>query len=260
MAASRPILQLTSPVATSYGYIVGAWEALGIAFDVELPVAAFVDPEAALLATAYHAGRDRKLLVLVAAWLDEFSDLVHVERLLALLRRDRSVTESDGSLGIRVLGGWAHRLARSDRRWARIASECKALLERRHAGDVPENEDDSYLVKRDGKDPHFAAFGWKIPRLDRTDERSSRKKKLYLRDAILARNPWLRLRTVVGANWRADILFAQLFGLAENAHQVSKLLGCSYEAAHRGWQACLAGGAAAIMNIDALVRATVVPR
>ena len=49
-------------------------------------------------------------------------------------------------------------------------------------------------------------------------------------------NPWLRLRAAFGANWRADVLFVILNGLANNPFQASRVLGCSYETAHRIWQ------------------------
>jgi hypothetical protein len=117
---------------------------------------------------------------------------------------------------------------------------------------IPITDDDAFLVARAGSDPSFEAFGWAIPALDRSKERFPQKKKLYTRDEVMCRSPWLRLRAAVGANWRADLLFAMLFGLAKNANQASRLLGCSYETAYRSWEACKSANVTALFNVDVL--------
>lgn len=252
MDSFSPRPHLFPPVAASYEAVVRAWETLGVAFDIESPAVGPVDPERALLASLAHMQAKRKLLRLIVAWLDEFCDLIHVERLLALLRKDASRLDDTNDLGARVLGGVALRLSKTDKRWARIADECQDLLKGVTSKTMPISENDSFLVARDGADPSFKAFGWTIPALDRSGERFPSRKKLYTRDEVMRRSPWLRLRAAVGANWRADLLFAMLFGLAKNANQASRLLGCSYETAYRSWEACKSANATALFNVDVL--------
>lgn len=252
MDTFSPRPNLLSPTAASYEAILMAWEKLGVAFDIESSADGPVDPERAILASLVHLPAKRKLLRLVIDWLEDYCDLIHVERLLALLRKDAALLDETNDLGVRVLGGMALRLSKVDKRWTRIADECRYLLKGAKSKEIPINEDDAFLVARDGGDPSFEAFGWAIPTLDRREERFPQKKKLYTRDEVMCRSPWLRLRAAVGANWRADLLFAMLFGLAKNANQASRLLGCSYETAYRSWEACKSANVTALFNIDVL--------
>ncbi len=68
----------------------------------------------------------------------------------------------------------------------------------------------------------------------------------------MKRSPWLRLRAAIGANWRADLLYVMLFKLADNPNQASRLLACSYETAHRNWQACVRAGVTTLFNVGTL--------
>lgn len=214
----------------------GLWSKLGIAFADE-PALGPVDPEMTILLSLRHAYEHRKTLRLIADWLSEYADLVHVERLLSIVRRDRWHDHEEDLGAVRTLGGLAGRMiVHGDRRWQVIVRECQARL--KGAAKVrPLSEADQFLVTRDGTDPCFEKFGINMPSLERIKGEFQRSpaKKLRTREHILATNPWLRLRALLGANWRADVLFVILAALAGNAHQTSQLLGCSYETAHRIW-------------------------
>jgi hypothetical protein len=217
------------------------WSKLGIAFSAD-PTGPDVDPEVTLLLSLEYAVDQRKTLKLIAQWLTAHGDLVHVERLLGMIRKGEWRDETEGKLSTRYLGALAgYLLSRGDRRWKIIASECKKMLK----GSVAQfmvDEDMRFLIERDGADPHFQKFGVTIPLLlEKSRELRAggfqNQTKLRSREYILDTNPWLRLRAALGTNWRADILFVILTGLASNAYQTGKLLGCSYETAHRIWTA-----------------------
>lgn len=230
------------------------WAKLGIAFAEE-PARGPVDPEMTLLLSLEEARENRKMLRLITDWLHEYGDLIHVERLLTLTRRDQWHDHHEDLIVIRILGALADRLSmRGDRRWQIIVRECHARL-RGIAKILPVAEEDRFRVTRDGADPHFEKFGILLPALDGAREqfKGSPSKKLRSREHVLATNPWLRLRALLGANWRSDVLFVIFAGLAANAHQTSRLLGCSYETAHRIWAGAKGAKAHELFHVEAFV-------
>lgn len=94
----------------------------------------------------------------------------------------------------------------------------------------PESESNSYMVERWGFDPEFKKFGAVVRTLPLED-----KKKFYSLDKIFKHNKWLSLRSVVGANNRADILYLKTEGLVTSANQAFPILKCSKETAYRNW-------------------------
>lgn len=232
----------------------GLWSKLGIAFADE-PALGPVDPEMTILLSLGHAYEHRKTLRLIADWLSEYADLVHVERLLSLVRRDQWHDHEEDLGAVRILGGLADRMvARGDRRWQVIVRECHSRLEGA-AKALAVSEADRFLASRDGADPYFEKFGTTMPSLEDTKGAFQRSpaKKLRTREHILATNPWLRLRALLGANWRADVLFVILAALAGNAHQTSQLLGCSYETAHRIWAGAKGAKVRELFHAEAFV-------
>jgi hypothetical protein len=230
------------------------WSKLGIAFADE-PALGPVDLEMTLLLSLGHAYEHRKTLRLITDWLSEYGDLVHVERLLSLVRRDQWHDHHDDLAAVRTLGALSDRLnTRGDRRWQVVVRECQGRM-KKAVKHLPVSEADQFLVTRDGADPHFKKFGILMPTIEKAEGDFQRfpTKKLRPREHLLATNPWLRLRALLGANWRADVLFVILADLADNANQTSHLLGCSYETAHRIWAGAKGAKAQELFQAGAFV-------
>lgn len=203
------------------------WENLGIAFAHQSKIHN-ADPEKTIVESLKEFQDDRKMLALILAWLIEFGDLVHVERVKALMS-DLSANE------LAWLGGIAHyQVTRSttarNSRWQTVMD----TTQKRFGKLTPHFETsklDDLQAKRSGADESFAHFGIRIPKVLPSDP-----KKIKSRD-IIKKNLWLRMRLLFGTNWRADVATAILLGLAKTSYQAGKVLGCSPETAYRNWNA-----------------------
>ena len=89
---------------------------------------------------------------------------------------------------------------------------------------------DEFLLEKYGEDTEFLDFGIRLPKVIPEEN-----KKLLSQSAVLSGNPWLRLRALLGSNYRADITFARLAKLVSNAYGAMKLLKCSKETSYRIW-------------------------
>ena len=200
--------------------------ALGIAFvtdDQALELEP--DPERTFLKSISEWNTQRKTLKLLLAWMDSYGDLFHVERL-------RSLADSLSAVEIAWLGGFAsYRVSKKDLRWQAIERYCFSKLGKPMPRFATSNLD-ILQAERKGKDPHFEKFGLILQILEPSDS-----KKIYLREATLKRNGWLRFRLLFGSNFRADMAYLFLREKASNAFQAEKFLGCSRETAYRLWKA-----------------------
>ncbi|MBI3534355.1 MAG: hypothetical protein HY072_02555, partial [Deltaproteobacteria bacterium] len=165
-----------------------------------------------------------KMLKLILAWLREYRELIHVERVKAL-----SVNLSP--INLAWLGGIAlHQANEGDLRWRVIIRLVEKKLGK-YAPYFKTTRFDALQGKRLGVDPFFARFGLPIPCLQAADERKIRPRK-----HVIASHLWLRMRLLFGTNWRADIAVVMIRGLAQTPYQTAKILGCNYETAYRNWK------------------------
>ncbi len=214
-----------------------AWENLGIAFAANESRAKNADPERTLIASLREFQGDRKLLKLVLAWLSSFGDLVHVERVKALAA-DLPASE------LAWLGGVAsHQVDVSgDRRWSTVVEYVKKRL----GSPMPRFETsrlDQLQAEKAGVDKGFDAFGISIPHSEAADP-----KKIRPRADAVAGCLWLRMRTLFGTNWRADVATVMLLGTAKTSYQAGKALCCSTETAYRNWNALQEAGLLALFR------------
>ncbi len=163
---------------------------------------------------------DIKTLKLVLSWLQNYEDLLHLERLKALLKIAPMTTKA-------WLGGIAQ--FGSAKRWAPIIRDLEGI----QLKEVEKNEFTNLQIKRLGADPNFKKYGIKIPIIDLT----GLEKKLLSREHVLENHFWLRLRVLFGANWRADIAWQMYLDPNQTPYQVAKTLGCNAETAYRNWKA-----------------------
>lgn len=198
---------------------------LGFAFQ-GVSKGAPADPEQTIVSVLGAFYEDRKLYRMLLAWLDATSDLIHMERLNALSK--------DLPQGLRVvLGATALKLLPRDRRWRLIATAMQeSAYAKGRAGVVPDGYADAFLLSKNGVDEEFKKLGLKIARIDAED-----RKKIRSLKAILQSNGWLRIRALIGPNFRADIAYLYLSNRAEGPADAARVLKCSRDTAYRNWKA-----------------------
>ena len=196
------------------------------------------DPEQTIIQALKEVAEDRKLLSLMIGWIEEFSDLVHVERLRALAKKC-SASE------LAWLGGIASYAAEKDRRFEAITSFVTKTLGEEWKGTTV-SKLDKLAAKRKGKDEHFSRFSIVIPKLEPASE-----KKLHTRTHVLSQHPWLRLRVLFGPCWRADIAWEILRDPKQTPYRAAKTLGCNTETAYRNWKALEEADIENLLNLKA---------
>lgn len=186
----------------------------------------YVDPESLILEALPLFFEDRKAFRMLLTWVDQVSFLIHVERLLSL---GSTVNDSRTKILLLVL---AHReVRRGDRRWQLLLRRIKIDKREIAAFPIPESYSSDWLFQKGGEDPDFAAIGIKLPVIS-----EEQGKKIQSLEVILERQKWLRVRALIGANFRADLIAVLLSKRAMNAYQASKVMGCSRETAYRLWR------------------------
>ena len=200
------------------------WSSLGIAFSTTAKLNA--NPELTIIETikSHEFPSDKKMFSLMLLWLDEYLELVHVERFKNLLK-DLNAYE------LAFMGGIALKcLNKGDNRWKVIILLIQKKMGKKeiHFND---GNDDELLLKMKGTDAEFLQFGIRVVPLKSEDH-----KKLLRREILLGQNAWLKNRLLFGPNLRADFITVFTLSLASNAYQAAKLLGCSMNASYRNWK------------------------
>jgi hypothetical protein len=197
------------------------WASLGVAFNSKSSLVC--DPENALI-NFLNSGEfpeDRKMITLILAWLKEYSNFVHIERL-------KSQIDSLGSFELAVLGGLALKCVQfGDFRWRTIIS----FVKKRNTGKLSfESHESEYLLAKNGEDLEFKEFGLRVSKIE-----PERAEKILELKQIIKKNRWIHHRILFGVNMRADVATVVVLKLAGSAYQASKYLKCSFNAASRNW-------------------------
>lgn len=157
-------------------------------------------------------------------WLDEYLELVHVERFKKLLK-DLNAYE------LALLSEIALKcLKKGDHRWKMIILLVQKKIRKKeiHFND---GNDDELLLRIKGLDEELLKFGIRVVPFKSEDH-----KKLLKREVVLGQNAWLKNRLLFGPNLRADFITVYTLSLASNAYQAANLLGCSMNASYRNWK------------------------
>lgn len=200
------------------------WSSLGIAFSSTVKLNA--NPELTIIETitSHEFPSDKKIFSLMLLWLDEYLELVHVERLKNLLK-------GLNAYELALMGGIALKcLNKGDHRWKVIILLIQKKIGKKEIH-FNEGNDDELLLKMKGTDAEFLKFGIRVAPLKSEDH-----KKLLRREVILGQNAWLKNRLLFGPNLRADFITVFTLSLASNAYQAAKILGCSMNASYRNWK------------------------
>lgn len=176
-------------------------------------------PEEVLVSGFELAKDDYKALVLLHTWVQSNHDLIHIEALLSVLKRRELSGVS------RLIAGSL--LATGDKRFDRFFKFAK------NDGIPKLGKYISFAAEigQSPADPSFLEFGLKVSRIELEHERKFRPRR-----SLLELNPFFFCRTFFGVNWRADIAACLLIANLKNPTEVSKFLGCSYDAAYRNYR------------------------
>jgi hypothetical protein len=194
---------------------------LGLAYYGE-PSPQPPDPEKLIIETICLFREDQKLYRMLLSWLDSYGDLVHVERLIHFLKDLND--EEKLFLGVTAL----KRVNAGDHRFKVLFERIKRQKPKLGANLAGQDE---FLIEKHGIDSEFETFGIRTSTID-----PSEKKKILQRTKVVENNLWLRLRALLGSNFRADVAFIKLSKLALNPYQTMKLVGCSKETTYRIWK------------------------
>ncbi|MCB0411456.1 MAG: hypothetical protein KDD22_02950 [Bdellovibrionales bacterium] len=181
-----------------------------------------LDPEMTILRTLKHYwDYDDVVMMLFSALKIRIGKLIHVERLVKLADTDLISTDEKCLLIAisKILSD------DGDHRYKLIRKKLyKSGMKMKK---VPKLLGNPNGVKIWGAEESLLEFGVKVKKFDFED------KKLHEHKIIFERNGWLKLRALVGANYRADILFLLSCGKAETVNQAAKIAGCNSRAAYR---------------------------
>jgi len=188
------------------------------------------DPEATILDILRLSENDPKVFRMLLSWLDKTRDLIHVERLRVLAG---DLTDKSALIFLGVLA--LKQVKCGDRRFSILVDFVKSKSGKGVSVRPSLQRDaDPFLMEKYGVDLEFQEFGIESEKTAPADP-----KKILTLEAIMAQNPWLRFRALIGANFRADMAYVMAHKLAQNPYQAAKLVGCSQETAYRLWKGLL---------------------
>lgn len=176
-----------------------------------------ITPEAAIVNAVSIAKSDRLILQLLHTWLMNHSDIIHVEALKHLMKEAEPVDRA-------ILASLLSHTG--DRKFEAALKRSKVPLNESNHG-LHKMMDFAAKIGQVPYDKHFKKFGLSVAELAMESD-----KKMITFEHVIELNPFIKCRYVFGTNWRADI--AAVMTLSDyTPTEVTKLLGCSYETAHR---------------------------
>ena len=181
-----------------------------------------VSPEDAIMSALPILKSDRLTLQLLYTWIKKNADLIHAESLQKKIESEKNAVHLAFLAGLLV--------ASEDRRLVTVASRIK-ISKKNLNSEVSKTLSIAAQFGQVEYDPNFLKFGLKISQLKEEDEKKFIPKEYFIQD-----NPFLYCRALFGTNWRADVA-AILSIMKLNPTEISNILGCSYETAHRNEQA-----------------------
>lgn len=177
------------------------------------------DIEETFLAATFEAENDLRILRILISWVKVHGDYVLIEKLLKRLKAWEAIKGESSAFQLLAataviagFSGWKRGLRASVKK--PIYPGNKALL--------------LSSIELKGVDPMFSPLGIMVPH----NYLSPRESDVFTVHELLSSHLQYRNRHLFGANWRSDIITAIESGI-ENPFRISKVVGCSYEPAHR---------------------------
>lgn len=172
-----------------------------------------IDIESTIHEACLEVSRDSRLFSLLCSWVSVHGNYVITEKLMKIQKKQYAPWLTALAIFATNIGfhKWKRLLKKHKEQYA-LVSLTLALSS----------------IELKGEEPNFKKYGFLLP-----------KNIIRIRSSDVLKQPFLikknkqyfnRLR--FGSSWRADIITAIEFGI-ENPYQIAKVLGCSYEPAHR---------------------------
>lgn len=173
----------------------------------------WIDLEKTLHEATLEIPQDGRLFSLLCSWVSIHGDYVIIEKLMKLQKKSPSIWLV--ALAICAANMGFHK-------WKRLIKKQKSLLALVHT-DLALSS-----ISLKGEEPNFRKNGFLIPR----GSIRIRSSDVLTSEYLVKKNSQYRNRLLFGACWRADIITAIEVGI-KTPYQIAKILGCSYEPAHR---------------------------
>ena len=205
--------------------IISKLSSLGCAFNVKPPLVS-TDPERCIIESLRFYWEYNNIFFMIYSLLENrISHLIHIERLVSLAKN--AYIKPDEKI---LLIALCNKLAeKGDHRFELISK--KFYKKGLKMNNPPKNECSAHLIKIWGMEPSLLFFGVKVRSFYKVNE-----KKFFTLKEICERNGWLKLRAMVGSNYRSDILYLKSTGIAKTAYQAAKIAGCNTSTATRIWK------------------------
>jgi hypothetical protein len=201
-------------------------KSIGCAFAIHLPDVP-ADPERTILESLKYWWSYNDFFFMCYSLLKkgELRDLVNVERLIALVENEPLKNDE-----LVLLLGLSQRMVDiGDDRFIQLKEKLdKPGLKMESA---PEGEADPYLIVRWGIETSLENYGVRVRSF--YEEHDG---KFYTLKGVLENNEWLRIRSKIGANFKADIAYFKISGKARTAEEAQALTGCSALEAKQHWK------------------------
>ena len=198
---------------------------LGCAFNIKSPSVS-TDPEHCIIESLRFYWEYNDIFFMIYSLLENrISHLIHIER-LANLAKNSYIKPDERILLIALCNKLAEQ---GDHRFELISKKFYRKGLKMH--NPPKNECSTHLIKMWGTEPSLLPFGVKARSFYKVSE-----KKLFTLKEIYKRNTWLKLRAVIGPNYRSDVLYLKSTGMAKTAYQAAKIAGCNTSTATRIWK------------------------
>lgn len=173
----------------------------------------WIDLEQTIYDATIEIQNDTRLFSLLCSWVSVHGDYVVIEKLMKLQKKMNSPWLV--ALAIYAANSGFHQ-------WKRLVKKQSAIYA------LVDQDLALSSISMKGEEPEFQKNGFLIPkgsiRVRNSDVLSTHR--------LIKQNLQFRNRFLYGASWRSDIITAIENGI-KNPYQIAKILGCSYEPAHR---------------------------
>jgi hypothetical protein len=178
----------------------------------------WIDIEATLLDAIYEIEEDARLLSFLMSWIKIHGDFVITEKLMKLAQRQK--TKRGECRWLSAIAAFAAHTGQH--KWKRLIAR-QLLPLYLHSPELSQS-----AIRLKGEEAFLAKHNIYIAK----GSLRIRDSDVYTPEQLVSSNRQFRNRYLYGASWRADIITAIELGF-KNPFQIAKVLGCSYEPAHR---------------------------
>ena len=195
--------------------IPGLW-ALGVRYNGVNKVSfEDLDPEMTILKSLkYYWTQNDVFFLMLSALRFRVAPLIHVKRLVELAKL--GFLSNDETV---LLIAIANQLVEGGDLRFKLVKD-KLYKKNMTMNELPRVHANPEFVKIHGLEESLLEFGVKVRKFVIGEKKLSSMKQIF------ERNGWLKLRALIGANFKADVMYVKCSGQAKTAYQVAKIVGC----------------------------------